>query len=36
MKARTVALHELMLRLLRGILNGWEAWLEEEKKDIHS
>lgn len=32
MSPSTAKLHETMIRLVRGIVNAWEAWLREQTK----
>lgn len=32
MTPATVALHETIIRLVKGIINAWERWLESQKK----
>lgn len=33
MSPSTARLHEILIRLARGMLNAWEKWLQEQPKN---
>jgi len=35
MKTASIKLHETLIRLAKGMIKAWEAWLEEEKSQTH-
>jgi hypothetical protein len=32
MKPETIALHEKIIRLVRGIINAWDDWVQLQKR----
>jgi hypothetical protein len=32
MTAATLALHETLIRLAKGVITAWEKWLEQQKQ----
>jgi len=32
MTAATIALHETLIRLAKGMISAWEKWLENQRK----